>query len=122
MSAFARYSPEQRGVLLASAAALVICAGALGAGFAWIPAPEFGLQTGTDAGGRIAFALKAAILVFLWLAGYVRAVTAGRFKSPPDIGGSAYGPPSAAFAVRAVVHKLLGSRRSFFATSPLRLT
>ena len=56
-----------------------------------------------DAGERIAFALKADIAVFLWLAGCVRAVSSGRFNSPADIRGSAYAPPSPAIAVKVAV-------------------
>ena len=56
-----------------------------------------------DAGERIAFALKAEILVFLWLAGCVRAVSSGRFRSPADLRGSAYAQPSPAIAVQAAV-------------------
>lgn len=100
---FAHYSPEQRGVVLASVAALVVCAVMLGAGFAWLPPEMFGLGPAMDAGERIAFALKADILLFVWLAGCVRAVSGGRFGSPADIRGSAYAPPSPAIAVRAAV-------------------
>ena len=56
-----------------------------------------------SAGERLAFTVKVDLLVFLWLAGCVRAVSAGRFSSPADIRGSAYGPPSPAIAVRAAV-------------------
>lgn len=100
---FARYSPEQRGVVLASSVALLVCAGVLGAVYAWLPPALFGLKPDMGAGERIAFALKVDILVFLWLAGCVRAVSAGRFRSSADIRGSAYSPPSPAIAVRAAV-------------------
>lgn len=103
MSALARYSPEQRGVLFASAAAIAVCAAVLVPSYAWLPGSVFGLHAGMEAGERIAFALKADILVFLWLAGCVRAVSSGRFRSPADIRGSAYAPPSSAIAVQAAV-------------------
>ena len=103
MSFIARYSSEQRGVLLASATAIAVCAVVLAAGYAWLPATLFGLTATMDEGERIAFALKADLLVFLWLAGCLRAVSSGRFRSPADIRGSAYGPPSPAIAVRAAV-------------------
>ena len=103
MSALARYSPEQRGVVLASAAAIAVCAAVLVPSYAWLPGSVFGLHAGMDAGERIAFALKADIPVFLWLAGCVRAVSSGRFRSPADIRGSAYAPPSPAIAVQAAV-------------------
>ena len=103
MSVLARYSPEQRGVLFGSAAAIATCAVVLVASYAWLPGSAFGLHAGMDAGERIAFALKADMLVFLWLAGCVRAVSSGRFRSAADIRGSAYAPPSPAIAVQAAV-------------------
>ena len=103
MTLLARYSPEQRGVLFASAAAIAVCAAVLVLSYAWLPGSAFALHAGMDAGERIAFALKAEILVFLWLAGCVRAVSSGRFRSPADIRGSAYAPPTPAIAVQAAV-------------------
>lgn len=103
MSWLAGYSVEQRGVLIASSAAIAVCAVILALSYVWLPASAFGLHAEMDAGERIAFALKADILVFLWLAGCVRAVSAGRFRSPTDIRGSAYAPPSPAIAVQAAV-------------------
>lgn len=103
MSALARYSPEQRGVVFASAAAIAVCAAVLVLSYLWFTGSLFGLDAGMEAGERIAFALKAEILVFLWLAGCVRAVSSGRFRSPTDIRGSAYAPPSPAIAVQAAV-------------------
>lgn len=99
----ARYSPEQRAVLYASAAAIAVCAAVLSASYVWLPPSVLGLDAVMDAGERIAFALKADMLVFLWLAWCVRAVSSGRFRSPADIGGSAYAPPSPAIAVQAAV-------------------
>lgn len=98
-----RYTDAQRGVILASAAAIAICAATLLASYAGLPASTFGLHAGMSAGERIAFTVKVDLLIFLWLAGCVRAVSAGRFSSPADIRGSAYGPPSPAIAVRAAV-------------------
>lgn len=103
MSVLARYSVEQRGILRASVTAIAVCAVVLAAGYAWLPAIVFGLTATMDEGGRIAFALKADVLVLLWLAGCVKAVSGGRFRSPADIRGSAYAPPSPALAVRAAV-------------------
>ena len=103
MKLFESYSQEQRGVMLASTLAVAVCAAILVASYAWLPGSAFGLHGGMDAGERIAFALKADMLVFLWLAGCVRAVSAGRFSSPADIRGSAYAPPSPAIAVKAAV-------------------
>ena len=103
MGALARFSPEQRGVVLGSAAAIAVCAAVLVAFYVWMPGSAFGLHAGMDAGERIAFAIKADILVFLWLAGCLRAVSSGRFRSAADIRGSAYAPPSPAIAVQAAV-------------------
>ena len=47
---------------------------------------------------RIAFALRADLSLFVWLAGCVGAVSRGRLHSPADIRGSAFGPPSPAIA------------------------
>lgn len=103
MTALARYSSDQRGVLLGSAAGLAFSAVFLAAGYAWLPAAIVGLQPAMDAGERIAFALKAHLFVFLWLAGCVGAVSRGRFYSPSDIAGAAFAPPGPAIAVRAAV-------------------
>jgi hypothetical protein len=103
MSLLARYSTEQRAVLLNSAAAVAVCVAVLAAGYAWLPPKTFALVPAMEAGERIAFALKVDVLVFLWLAGCLRAVSAGRFHSAADIRGSAYAPPSPAIAVRAAV-------------------
>ena len=103
MNVRARYSAEQRGVIKASVSAVAVCACVLAAAYAWLPAEPFGLERTMDAGERVAFALKIDILVFLWLAGCVRAVSGGRFRSDADIRGSAYGPPSEAISVQVAV-------------------
>lgn len=98
-----RYTDAQRGIIVASVVAIATCVAALLASYAWLPASTFGLHAGMSAGERMAFTVKVDLLVFLWLAGCVRAVSAGRFFSPADIRGSAYGPPSPAIAVPAAV-------------------
>ena len=103
MNFLGRYSAEQRGVVVASTAAIVVCAAVLAPSYAWLPASALGRHAGMEEGGRIAFALKVDILVFLWLAGCVRAVSSGRFRSDADIRGSAFAPPSPAIAVQAAV-------------------
>ena len=55
------------------------------------------------AGERIAFALKADVFVFLWVAACVGAVSRGRFYSASDIAGAAFSPPSPAIAARSAV-------------------
>lgn len=72
-------------------------------GYAWLPTTYLGLERTMDAGERIAFVLQADVFVFLWLAGCVKAVSSGRFRSPADIHGSAFAPPSPAIAVRVAI-------------------
>ena len=96
-----RVSSEQMGIIRASALALA-AAGLVG-GYVWLPPKSLGLSAVMDFGERIAFTLKADILMFIWLAGCVGRVSRGRFYSPADIRGSAFGPPSRAIAVRAAV-------------------
>ena len=103
MNVRARFSAEQRRVLKGSATAIAVCLCALVPVYAWLPAEPLGLESNMDAGERIAFALKIDVLVFLWLAGCLRAVSGGRFRSEADIRGSAYGPPSPAIAVQVAV-------------------
>lgn len=98
-----RFSPDQIGVIRASALAIALAAAILVAGYVWLPPRSLGLNPVMDFGERIAFTLKADILMFIWLAGCVGAVSRGRFHSPADIRGSAFGPPSRAIAVRAAV-------------------
>lgn len=100
---FKRLSSDQVGIVRASAVALAFAAVVLVVGYAWLPPELFGLSPEMDFGERIAFTLKASILMFLWLAGCVGAVSRGRFYSPADIRGSAFGKPSPAIAVRAAV-------------------
>lgn len=97
------FSSDQMGIIRASILALALAAAGLGAGHVWLPPGLLGLNPAMDFGERITFALKADILMFIWLAGCVRAVSKGRFYSPADIRGSAFGPPGQAIAVRAAV-------------------
>jgi len=91
------------GIVRASAAALILAAAVLAAGYIWLPPGLLGLTPTMDLGARVAFTLKADIFIFIWLAGCVGAVSRGRFYSPADIRGSAFGSPSPAIAVRAAV-------------------
>ena len=97
------FSSDRMGIIRGSAAALALAAVVLAAGYVWLPLGPLGLNPEIGLGERIAFALKADILMFLWLAGCVGAVSRGRFYSPADIRGSVFGEPSPAIAVRAAV-------------------
>jgi hypothetical protein len=97
------WSPDQRSIVRDSLLAIVFCAAVLAAGYAWLPPAWLGLDASLDTASRMAFALQVDLVVFLWLAGCVRAVSKGRFHSPADIRGSASGPPSPALEVRAAV-------------------
>lgn len=100
---FKGFSSDQVGIIRASAVALAFAAVVLVAGYGWLPPELLGLSPEMAFGERIAFTLKAGILMFLWLAGCVGAVSRGRFYSPADIRGSAFGTPSPAIGIRAAV-------------------
>ena len=94
---------EQTGILGRSALAIITTGAVLGAGYLWLPAGFLGLNDTMAAGDRIAFALKADLLIFLWLAGCLRAVASGRFRVPVDRKGAAYGEPTPALAIRIAI-------------------
>lgn len=93
------FDKEQRGILRGSALALMCAIAAMSAGYAWLPAHWFGLNNSMTMGDQIAFALKADLLLFIWLAWSVRAVSRRRFLSPIDRKGAAFGPASAEIAI-----------------------
>ena len=95
--------PEQSSILRRSAVAIAVTVAVLVAGYVWRPPGFFGLSNSMGVGERLAFALKVDLLIFLWLAGCVRAVASGRFRSKADRPGAAYSPPSEFLAVRAAV-------------------
>lgn len=97
------FSTDQRHIVKASAAALAIAAAALAATWFWLPPTLVGLGADFGLAERMAYALKADLLLFLWLAGCVQAVASGRFRSPDDIGGSARGAPSPTLAFKVAV-------------------
>lgn len=97
------WSADQRSIVRDAFLAIVFCAAVLAAGYAWVPASWFGLGAPLNTADRMAFALQADLVIFLWLAGCVRAVSKGRFHSPADIRGSASGPPSPAIKIRSAV-------------------
>jgi hypothetical protein len=68
-----------------------------------MPPRVFGLSEEMEFGERMTFVLKTDLLLFLWLAGCIRAVSSGRFGSPNDIRGSAFSAPSPAIAIRSAV-------------------
>lgn len=103
-----KLSKNQKGVVSGGLYAVVI---ALVVGiplYLWLPSPWVGLDDLPASGDRIAFALRWDIPILLWLAGCVRHVSRGRFRSAADIDGSAFSEPSPAIAVpRAVLQNSL---------------
>lgn len=97
------WSLQQRRIVRDSMLACLVCAVVLGAGYIWLPPALFGLDGQLGIGDRVAFALKADLPVFLWLADCVRAVSKGRFLSQADIQGSAFSRPSPAIELRVAV-------------------
>src|SRR5689334_8395481 len=97
------FDSEQLGILRGSALALVVGLAVLGVGYTWLPPDTFGLATSMTLGEQIAFALRADLFLFVWLAWCVRAVSKGRFRSTIDRKGSAFHAPSEAIAVPVAV-------------------
>ena len=94
------FDREQKSIILQSALAVLLCAAVLGVGYWWLPPGLVGVATPMTLADRLAFALKWDLLIFLWLAGSLGAVSRKRFWTPADRHGSAYGKPSPAIAVR----------------------
>lgn len=102
------FDAEQRGILRGSAFALTVAIAVISAGYAWLPARWFGLNGEMTMGDQIAFALKADLPLFIWLAWSVRAVSSRRFRSPIDRRGAAFGPSSDEIAIpRALLQNSL---------------
>ena len=97
------FDSEQRGITVWSVAAIAVTAAVGGAGYLWLPPQLVGVDRSMSLAEQIAFALKWDLLIFLWLAGCVRVVARGRFRSPNDREGSAYCPPSPVLAIPAAV-------------------
>lgn len=93
------FDREQRSIILQSALAVLLSAVVLGAGYWWLP-PELVGAAPMALADRLAFALKWDLLIFIWLAGSVGAVSRKRFWTPADRHGSAYSEPSPAIAIR----------------------
>lgn len=94
------FDREQRSIVLQSALAVLMCAAVLGGGYRWLPTDLVGAAAQITPADRLAFALKWDLLIFLWLAGSVGAVSQKRFWTPADRHGSAYSEPSPAITVR----------------------
>lgn len=95
-----KFDREQRSIVWQSALAVLLCAVVLGGGY-WRLAPELlGITPSMALADRIAFALKWDLLIFIWLAGSVGAVSQKRFWTPADRHGSAYSEGSPALAIR----------------------
>lgn len=94
------FDQEQRSIVRQSAFAVLLCAAVLGAGYFWLPGEFVGVAIEMAPADRLVFAFKWDLLVFLWLAGSVGAVSQKRFWSSADRHGSAYSAPSPAITVR----------------------
>lgn len=97
------FDREQKGIMGWSALALLVTGATLSAGYFWLPSEFLGLNEAMTAGGRLAFALKVSLPVFLWLAWCLRMVSSGRFRVPADRRGAAYGEPTPDLAVRIAI-------------------
>lgn len=94
------FDREQRSIILQSAFAVLLCAAVLGGGYRWLPPELVGVSDSMTLADRLGFALKWDLLIFIWLAGSVGAVSRKRFWTPADRHGSAYSEPSPGLAVR----------------------
>lgn len=90
---------EQQGVLRGAMAAIVVCAGVLGA--AHLLLPKLLRFPGGDAESVLTFWAGASLFIVVWIIVGIRMVSSGRRHSAKDIRGSAYGPPSDRIAVPA---------------------
>jgi hypothetical protein len=88
---------ERPKLLARGGAGMVVCAIVLTSAYlwpgAWMPLPE-------AVADRIGFALRADAFVILWVLIAIQRVSSGRYNSPVDNRGSAYGPPSPALALK----------------------
>lgn len=94
------FDREQRSIVLQSALAVLLSVAVLGGGYRWLQPELVGVADSMTLADRLAFALKWDLLIFIWLAGSVGAVSQKRFWTPADRHGSAYSEPSPALALR----------------------
>lgn len=94
-----RFDAEQRGTRRGGALALACSIAVTSAVCAWLTARWFGLNGVMTIGDQIAFAIKADLPLFIWLAWSVRAVSSTRFRSPIDRKEAAFGPSSEEIAI-----------------------
>ena len=87
---------EQRAVVRASLLAFAVCAPTLG--LASLGLPQL-FDFPSALAERLAFALRADLVIALWVMLSVRMVSKVRFESAEDNAGSAYSPPSPRLAV-----------------------
>lgn len=92
---------EQGSIVWQSGLAILVSAVVLGGGYLWLPPQTVGVAATMDLADRLGFVLKWDLLIFLWLAGSIGAVSQKRFWTPADRHGSAYSKTSPALAVRA---------------------
>lgn len=89
---------EQRAVLRQALAAFALCAGVLA--FAALALPRW-LSFPAEVADRLAWTLRADVIVALWVVVAIRSVASIRFISAEDNAGSAYGTPSARLTIPA---------------------
>lgn len=89
---------EQKHIATGILGAVAFSAIVLTAGYFFYP---FAQRPLTTAGDRLAFALKADLFLFLWLAFAIGQVANGRFFSPDDIAGSGFAAPGQAIALKS---------------------
>ena len=92
------FSAEQKAIAVRSGLAILITAAAVASAWLWLSPRLLGAAPDMATADRLAYALKADLLVFLWLAGCLRAVASIRFRSDADRPGSAYAAPSSRLA------------------------
>lgn len=95
---------ERPKLLARGGAGIVVCAIVLSSAYLWLgarlPLPE-------ALADRIGFAFRADAFVILWVLMAIQRVSTGRYNSPMDNRGSAYGPPSPALALKIAFQNTL---------------